>query len=122
MNQIDEAIRQALSAEDAKALERYGSDPSVLQQVLEAFRGRMALLNTVGWIAGAAMFGFGLYCGWRFMGTTDIVSMLRWAAGAGLAALGLAMVKLWFWAGVQSNAVIREVKRLELQVARLAAR
>ena len=122
MTQIDEAIRQALSAEDAKALERYGADPSVLQQVLEAFRGRMALLNTVGWIAGAAMFGFGLYCGWRFMGTTDVVAMLRWGAGAGLAALGVAMVKLWFWAGLQSNAVIREVKRLELQVARLAAR
>ena len=56
------------------------------------------------------------------MGTVDIVAMLRWAAGAGLAALGLAMVKLWFLAELQSNAVIREVKRLELQVARLAAR
>ena len=38
MTQIDDAIRQALSAEDAKALEHY-RDPSVLQQVLEAFRG-----------------------------------------------------------------------------------
>ena len=122
MTQIDEAIRQALSAEDAKALERYAADPSILQQVLEAFHGRMALLIVVGWIAGAAMFGVGLYCAWRFMGTVDIVAMLRWAAGAGLAALGLAMVKLWFLAELQSNAVIREVKRLELQVARLAAR
>ena len=122
MNQLDDAIREALSAEDAKALDRYASDPSVVQQVLDAFRGRMALLYAFGWIIGGALFGVGVYFAWRFITAPDVASMLRWLGGAGLAALGVAMVKLWFWAGLQSNAVIREVKRLELQIARLAAR
>jgi hypothetical protein len=122
MNPLDEAIRQALSADDATALDRYAADPSLVQQVADAFRGRLALLNAFSWIVGLALFGVGLYCAWRFMTAADVASMLRWLGGAGLAALGLTMVKLWFWLELQSNAVIREVKRLELQVARLASR
>ena len=59
MNQIDDAIRQALSAEDAKALERYATEPSLLQRVLEAFSGRLALLNALALFLGFALFGVG---------------------------------------------------------------
>jgi hypothetical protein len=122
MTRLDDAIHQALSEEDAKALERYAEDPTLMDQVLETFRGRMALLNTIGWVAGIAIFGLGVYCGWRFLTAPDVPAMLRWGGGAGLAALGVTLIKLWFWLELQSNAVIREVKRLELQIARLAAR
>jgi len=122
MTQIDEAIRQALSAEDAKALERYGSDASLIQQVLEAFQGRTALLNVFVWIAATALGAASVYCGWRFFEATDVPHMLRWGGGTLLAAISLISAKLWFWQELKSNQVIREVKRLELQVARLAAR
>jgi hypothetical protein len=38
-----------------------------------------------------------------------------------VAVAGLALVKVWFWMELQKNAIVREVKRLELQVASLAA-
>jgi hypothetical protein len=34
----------------------------------------------------------------------------------------VAILKIWFWMEMHKNAVLREVKRLELQIARLAAR
>lgn len=122
MNQIDDAIRQALSAEDAEALERYATEPSLLQRVLEAFSGRLALLNALALFLGFALFGVGLYSAWRFMSESDLAEMLKWGGATGLAALSMIATKLWFWSELRSNAVIREVKRLELQVARLAAR
>ena len=36
-------------------------------------------------------------------------------------AVGLALIKLWSWLELQKNAIVREVKRLEIQVASLAA-
>jgi hypothetical protein len=32
------------------------------------------------------------------------------------------MMKIWYWLELNKNAVTREIKRLELQVARLSAR
>lgn len=122
MTRIDEAIRQALSAEDAKALERYGSDSSLVQQVLEAFQGRTAMLNVLVWVVALALFVTSVYSGWRFLEATDVPRMLRWGGATLLAVISLISAKLWFWQELKSNAVIREVKRLELQVARLAAR
>lgn len=39
-----------------------------------------------------------------------------------VAAVAVAMLKIWSWMEMHKNQVLREVKRLELQVARLAAR
>ena len=46
---------------------------------------------------------------------------LRWGAASALGFGGVALVKVWFWMDLQKNAIMREVKRLELQVASLAA-
>ena len=56
------------------------------------------------------------------MSEPDVAGMLKWGGATGLTALSLIATKLWFWSELRTNAVIREIKRLELQVARLAAR
>ncbi len=122
MTHIDDAIRQALSADDAKFLEAYGADQPLPHQLLETFRGRLGWLNAAGWLLGFIAFGATVYCGWRFLSAPDVAGMLRWGAAAAVAVISLLGVKLWFWMALQTNAVLREVKRLELQVARLAAR
>ena len=38
-----------------------------------------------------------------------------------LSTLGLGLIKLWFLMEVQKSAIVREIKRVELQVASLAA-
>jgi hypothetical protein len=45
-----------------------------------------------------------------------------WSVGAVITMLGVAMLKMYFWMEVNKNIVLREVKRLELQVARLSMR
>jgi hypothetical protein len=58
---------------------------------------------------------------WRFLQAQEGGDMLRWGAASALAVAGLALVKVWFWMELQKNAIVREVKRLEVQVASLAA-
>ena len=47
--------------------------------------------------------------------------MQLWGAGAMLSALGLGLIKLYFFMEIQKNAIVREIKRVELQVAGLTA-
>jgi Family of unknown function (DUF6768) len=121
MTNLDQAIRQALSAEDAEFLARFEAEAPLHEQVLQTFRGTFGLLNALGWIAGFAFFAAFLYCAWNAYSAPALRDMLIWGAGATFAMIALGMIKLWFWMELQSNRVLREVKRLELQVARLAA-
>jgi hypothetical protein len=121
MNEFDRSIRESLSAEDAELFDRLGADQSLHRQVLETLGGRHAWLNVAGWIAGFALFAAGAAAAWQFMQANDIAEMLRWGAASALAFAGLGLVKVWFWLELQTNAVVREVKRLEVQVASLAA-
>jgi hypothetical protein len=121
MNDVDRAIRQSLSVEDAELFDRLSLDQSLRQQVLATFEGQLRWMNVAGWIAGFVLFGAGSLMAWRFVDAPNLEDMLRWGAGSAIAFAGLALVKVWFWMEMQKNAIMREVKRLELQVASLAA-
>ena len=76
---------------------------------------------------GTAIAGYetevGLY-GFRELIAQRAVDIIQpdiaWAGGFGLSLIAIAMLKIWYWMELNKNAVTREVKRVELQLARLA--
>ena len=119
MNDLDRALRQSLSAEDAELLDRLAGDEALHRQVLATFKGHLRWFNALGWIAGVVLFGLASIMAWRFVESSDLAEMLRWGGASALAFAGVALVKVWFWLELEKNAVLRELKRLELQVASL---
>jgi hypothetical protein len=122
MTNLDQAIRQALSAEDAEFLARFEKEAPVHEQLFGTFRGAWGVLNVFGALLTFAIFGVFVYCVWNLFVTTDLRETVLWSVGALACATFIGMLKIWFWMEMQKNAILREVKRLELQVARLAAR
>jgi hypothetical protein len=121
MNDLDHAIRQSLSAEDTELLDHLSADQALHRQVLATFAGQLRWFNAIASIAGIGLFGVAVFLGWRFLHVETVQEMLRWGAASALAFGGVAFIKLWFWLELQKNALVRELKRLELQVASLAA-
>lgn len=122
MTKLDHAIRQALSAEDAEFLARFGTDQPLHSQLLDTFSGQFRWLNVFAAIITFAMFGLSVYCAWRLFGASELREAMLWSTGVGVTVLAVAMLKIWFWMELHKNQIMREVKRLELQVARLSAR
>ena len=120
MTNLDNAIRQALSAEDAEFLARFEQE-SVFNEALGTFRGPSGALNVFAAIVTFAMFAGFLYCAWNAFEAAAVRETVLWSAGALLTMLAVAMLKMYFWMEMNRNATLREVKRLELQVARFAA-
>ncbi len=120
MNELDRAIRQSLSAEDAELFDRFGADQALHRQVLATSEGRLRWFNAAGWIAGVVFFAVACVFAWRFVSAQNLEDMLRWGAASALAFAGVTLVKVWFWLELQKNAIVLEVKRLEVQVASLA--
>jgi hypothetical protein len=121
MNKLDAAIRQALSAEDAAFLAKF-EDQSPLHEALGTFRGKWGAMNAFAALVTFAMFGAAVYCAWNAFSAVDVRQTVLWSAVGLFAMLAVAMLKMYFWMEINKNVTLREVKRLELQVARLAAR
>jgi hypothetical protein len=122
MTNLDQAIRQALSAEDAEFLAKFEKEAPLHEQVFGAFTGPFGGLNVLGVIFTFAMFGAFCYCVWQFFNVSETRDLIFWSAAALWSAVAVGMLKIWFWMEMHKNQVLREVKRLELQVARLAVR
>ncbi len=121
MTDLDQAIRQSLSAEDTQLFDRLGADQALHRQVLATFEGQLRFWNAALWIAGVAFFAVACVLAWRFVQAEELRDMMRWGAASALAFAGIALMKVWFWMELQKNAIVREVKRLEVQVTSLAA-
>jgi hypothetical protein len=121
MTNLDQAIRQALSAEDAEFLSRF-EERSPFNEAIGTFTGKWGPLNVLAAIFTFAMFGAFVYCAWNALNAADVRETVLWSAGGVITMLAVAMLKMYFWMEMNKNVVLREVKRLELQVARLAAR
>ena len=119
MNDLDRKIQEALPPDDAQLLGPPG-EPPLWQQFTEMFRGRLgwvSVLVLVGTLALAVFTVASAVCFFRAEGERE---MIAWAGGFGLGLLAVSFGRLWFWLLMHRNAVLREVKRVELQLARLS--
>ena len=117
---IDDKIRQALSREENEALEPFTGEQSLLEQGLGLMRGRNRLINLwVMFCTLVLMVAAGI-CLWKFMVSEEVVPLIRWGLGLSFSLAAVSMFKLWAWMEIEKNTTIREIKRLELQVAQLS--
>jgi hypothetical protein len=119
---IDKAIAEALSEEERMLLERHGEDHRLFAQATGALRGPMAGIMWVISVTQAVMFFAGVYFAWRFFAETDVLAALRLGLSAAVLLILALILKSVLGTHGEVNRVIREIKRLELQVALLKAK
>ena len=122
MSELDDKIREALRAEDADILEALDDEPSVLERVMETFRGRNRWLTFYVMFWGTAFFAASIFAAVKFFKAQDTRDQIMWAAVAIICWTTVYAIKVWYWLDMNKNSVTREIKRVELQIARLAAR
>jgi hypothetical protein len=120
MSEGDGKIRESLTPDEAELLGPPG-EPPLWGQFTEMFRGRLgwvSVLVLVGTLAFAVFTVVTIVCFFRAEGERE---MIAWAGGFALGLIAISFGRLWFWLLLHRNAVLREVKRVELQVARLSS-
>lgn len=118
MTKIDDLIGRALTEEDRALLQNH-AEPGYLAQAFGLFRGPMAGILWLVNIAGGVAFLVGTYALWRLSGTSDAVVAVRWGVGALVLFQVTTLCKNFLGTRLESNRLLREIKRLELQVALL---
>ena len=112
MNDIDQRIQAALRGHTGG--ESFATDPNIAEEVIVAFRGRNRWLNILT-VVFSLVFTFALiWAAVRFYGAETVTMQLRWGGLALLCFLMVSFIKVWFWLEMQSNRLLRELKRVEL--------
>jgi hypothetical protein len=122
MSDVDDAIREALSREDAELLAQLNEEPGSLRQIAGIFQGPLNWIYVTLLIAAVLVGTVGVYAAWRFSISTEVRPLFYWGAGTGFCLIVLAVVRIVFFMQLNTNRILRELKRLELQVALLGAR
>ena len=118
MRDMDQMIDEALDAEERDLLRSIGEEPGFFAQAFGLFAGPAAWVNVLLAFVQGILFIAGVWAAWNFFAATDALAALRWGLPAAVLLLTGLTIKMALWPTLQANRVIRELKRLELQVAR----
>lgn len=118
-DEIDQMIKEALSDDERELFNTY-EEQGMFQMLGGLFQGKMKWLNAGVLIVQFVFVGLGVYCGYRLFNTTETAEMIQFGVALAFLLMAIGMLKLFQFMEMHKNAVIREVKRVELQVSMLA--
>lgn len=120
MSSIDDTIRQALRAEDQEWFDSL-AEQSPINQVIESFRTRNRFLIAFSIVITFGLMGGCVWCGIEMFRAPEVREQILWAMGVFFTVQGITAIKLWYFMELNKNSVVRETKRMELQIARLTS-
>ena len=121
MEDIDKLIKETLTQEEAKFYDEL-EEQNVFEMFGGLFKGKNTWLIVIMNVSILAMTALWLYFMILFFETDDTNELITWGFAAVFCFVGVAMMKTFSWMQMDKNALIREIKRLELQVSSLAGK
>ena len=120
MRNVDDLIDAALDAEERELLRSIGDRPGFVERAMSLFGAGTRWMVTFMMIAQTLLFLAGAWAAWGFFEATDPVAQLRWGLPAAVLLIWSLSVKLAVAPAVHTERLMRELKRIELQLAHRA--
>ena len=122
MTEFDQTLKGALDADDAAFLRKLDEGRGLFAQIGDTMAGPLggwAKLAAFGSVVLAAIMVVAV---WQmFVAGTDRL-LIMWTAAALAAVIAQAMLKQWFFERMNFLSLLRELKRIELRIARIEER
>jgi hypothetical protein len=121
MEDIDQLIKDTLSKEEA---EFYNSldEQNIIEMFFGLFKGKNAWIIIMMNIMTFVFLGLFVYSCIQFFNVETTEELVKWGFGSFVFLLGVSMLKVFAWMQMDKNAILREMKRLELQVMSLSGK
>ena len=116
MNKIDQMIAEALAEED-RTIVAETQELGLFAQMAGQYHGRNAWVN---WLSTLALFAYAalaLWSAWKFFTAADVMAVAFWGILLAVAILAIGMIKLYLLSKIETDRVLRELKRVELMLA-----
>ena len=118
---IDKLIKETLTQEEAKFYDDL-DEQNMLHMIGGLFQGKNSWLMVMMNVMTVIFFGLFVFCIVQFFETSENTELLKWGFGAIMFLISISMLKVFAWMQMDKNALLREMKRLELQVSSLSGK
>ncbi|SHI50105.1 DUF6768 family protein [Aquimarina spongiae] len=118
---IDRLIKETLSEEEAKFYDEL-DEQNIFEMIGGLYTTKNRWIMIMMSIVNVIVFGLFVYCIIQLFNTDDTNELIRWVGAGFFCAMITSMLKLYSWMQIDKNALLREMKRLELQVSSLASK
>jgi Family of unknown function (DUF6768) len=119
---IDQKIREALMAEDEELFAEFGGEHNMIEKVIDSFHGKSRGFSIMAFAGMWFMTGISALTAYMFFQSESLHELIAYGGGFFFSLSAIGMMKVWYWMELNKNAITREIKRVELQLARLSAR
>lgn len=117
MTTIDDRIRGALDADDRAFLASLDDSRGLFTQLGDSLGGPLGgwakLVFALIFVMAGAMF----YCVWQMFTAGELRETVLWATGTVVLVMSTGFLKDWLFSRMNMFTILREVKRLQVQVA-----
>lgn len=121
LEDIDQLIKETLTEEEAKFYDEL-EEQNIWQMMFGIFKGKNSWINIVIAIVQLLWFVLFIYCAIQFFNTDETNELIKWGIFGTLSIMASSMLKFYSWMQMDKKALIREIKRLELQVSSLSGK
>jgi len=118
---VDNLIKETLTEEEAKFYDEL-DEQNILQMILGLFSGKNKWIMFMMNIMTLVFFILFIYCVVQFFESDVQKEYVKWGIGSLVFLFGVSMLKVFAWMQMDKNALLRELKRLELQVSSLSGK
>ena len=118
---IDELIKETLTREEAAFYDDL-EEQNLIGKIGGVYKGKLGWLAAIMNVVHLLMFMAFIYCIVQFFNTEVTNELIKWASAGFLSMIAMGMLKLFIWMQMDKNDILRELKRLELQIATLSTR
>ena len=116
MDKLDRMIAEALAQEDKEILEAT-NERGVFAELAAQLSGHNAWVKWVTYLYIVVFVVLFVWSAWQSFAAADALVALKWGIGAMIAVVFVAVLKLYLLTEIQTDRVIRELKRVQLMLA-----
>ncbi len=120
-NNIDDLIRKSLSEEEAKFYSEL-DEPSIWESFTSIFKGRNRWITYYSMLIVIGLTIFSVYALLQFLNVETIPEMIKWGAAMLASFISVGFLKIYYWMQMDKNVMMKEIKRLGLQLSLLLSR
>lgn len=117
MTKLDEMIKEALRDQDRAILEAT-KEQGWFALGLGQFRGKLGWVTWVIMLVQITLFIAGVWCAVEFFNTDELLPALKWGLSGAVLLLMAMQLKLSLMPQMHADRILRELKRVELMLAR----
>ena len=117
---LDKRIKDELESE-AKAIDEILNDKQgIYEMMIASFQGGMGIWMWIVNFVILIVTGLMLWCGYEFFTATASEEHIYWGFCMVIAVMGQIALKQWAWMEMNRTSLMREIKRVEIAVAKLS--